>query len=348
MSQPKITLLICTHNGGERIKQVLEAIAKQTDISRDILEVLIVDNASTDSTAEIATNALKSLQVQGRVLSEPRIGKINAFLTGVYKAQGEFISIIDDDNFVEPGFIRHTLEVFCRFPEVGIVASLNQIFTEQPLPLWFVWASGRYSCSQPWFETIEEHHQYGVIIGQTPFVAGAGSTFRVKPLLDCLAKGYRFFNDAQRGKQMKVSCEDLEFSCLLHSLGYKCAYDPRIQIRHAVQLERLSLEYFKVLCLTVGAGTLGVDPFLFTSKYSANSWSPKWTWQYQLISKLKKFLSLIFFQIFVSMNEEQKFRNWRDRVECLGAIQRILYERDKYTQHIRQVAVGEWTELRVR
>ncbi|NJL19685.1 MAG: glycosyltransferase family 2 protein [Leptolyngbyaceae cyanobacterium SM1_3_5] len=348
MQKAKITLLICTHNGQRTIQQALEAIATQTDVSRDCFEVLVIDNASSDRTSEIATSTLQRLNLNGRVLLESRLGKINAFLKGVDAAQGEFISIIDDDNFIEPGFIRHTIEIFDRFPTVGIVASSNHIFTDQPLPSWFGWVSSRYSCSQPWFQTIEKQDADGLIVGQTPFIAGAGSTFRVKPLRDCLDNGYQFFNDAQRGKEMKVSCEDLELSCLFYCLGYQCAHHPGIQLHHAIQVERLNINYLKVLCRTVGAGTLGVDPFLFTYKYSGNSLPLKWTWQWQLVSKLRRFLNLNISQSLGDQNEEQKFRNWRDRVECMGAIQRILSERGNYTRHIQQVAAGKWTELRVR
>lgn len=61
MQQPKLTLLTCTHNGEKNIKQVLEAIANQTDVPRDIFEVLVVDNASTDQTSEIAETTIKHL-----------------------------------------------------------------------------------------------------------------------------------------------------------------------------------------------------------------------------------------------------------------------------------------------
>jgi glycosyltransferase involved in cell wall biosynthesis len=348
MKQPKITLLTCTYNGEKTIQQVLEAIANQTDISKDFYELLVVDNASTDRTSEVATATIQHLNLNGRVLLEPRLGKINAFLKGVYEAQGELISIIDDDNFIEPGFIRYTLEVFDRYPNVGMVGSTNHIFVDQSLPSWFVWASGRYGCSQPWLDGIEEKNSDGVVVAQTAIVAGAGSTFRVRPLLDCLDKGYSFFNDTQRGSNMKVTGEDLELCWLMHSLGYHFAHDPRIQIHHAIKVERLDLKHFEVLCRTIGAGSLGIDSFLFTHKYSGGKYPFQWTWQWQLISKLKRYLHLLFFQKSNNSDEEQKFRNWRDKTECMGAIRRILSERGNYTKHIQLVAAGGWTELRVR
>lgn len=349
MNHPRITLLTCTHNGERTIQQALEAIANQTDVSRDIFEILVIDNASTDRTFDIATATIEKLNLNGKVLLEPRLGKINAFLKGVQEAQGEFISIIDDDNFIESGFIRYTLELFDHYPNVGMSGSLNHLFIDRPIPSWFKWISGRYGCAQPWFDEIEEHNPDGTIVAKTAVIAGAGSTFRVQPLLDCLNKGYNFFNDTQRGKKMKVTGEDLELCWLIRSLGYRFAFNPRIQIRHAIQAERLNLQHFQVLCKTIGAGSLGADPFMFTLKHNGQNFPMQWTWQWQLLSKLKRYLSFVFFPENVGKSvEERKFRNWLVKVECTGAIQRILAERSNYTKHIRQVACGKWTELRVR
>jgi hypothetical protein len=73
----------------------------------------------------------------------------------VQAAQSELISMIDDDNFIEPGFIRYTLEIFDQHPDVGITGSKNSLWTDQPVPDWFSWVQGRYACSQPTLENIE-------------------------------------------------------------------------------------------------------------------------------------------------------------------------------------------------
>ncbi|MDV3351380.1 glycosyltransferase family A protein [Leptothoe sp. LEGE 181152] len=345
-----ITLLICTHNGEPNIQKCLEAIANQSDVPKNLFEILLIDNASSDRTAEIASTTIENMQLNGRILYEPRVGKVNAFLKGVREAQSELISIIDDDNFIEPGFLRYTLEIFEKFPNVGMVGSKNSIFATQPIPEWFSWTTGRYACAQPMLSDVEIQIPNGVVVAQSAVIAGAGSTFRVKPIIECIDKGYSFFNDTQRGKNMSVTGEDLELCYLMYSLGkYKFAFDPRIQIRHSVKAERLNLKYLSVLTETQGAGALGVDPFMFTDKFSGGRWPFKWTWQWQLLSKLRRYIRFSFLCMFpVNQDAAERFRNWNFRVECMGSIKRILIERNKYTHHIRQVAAGEWTALRVR
>lgn len=348
MSKPQITLLICTHNGERTIQQALEAIANQTDIPSDLFEVLVINNASSDHTSTIATAAIERLSLNGRVLLEPRIGKINAFLRGVQEARGELISIIDDDNFIEHGFIRYSLEIFDQYPNVGIAGSKNSLLTDQPIPDWFNLASSRYACSQPSLFDTEEHLN-GVIIANFAIIPGAGSTMRIKPLLKCLERGYVFFNDTQRGIRMRVTGEDLELCWLMYSLGYQFAFDPRIQIHHAIDTKRLTWKNFEILCKTQGAGSLGADPFIFTHKYDGKRWPLKWTWQWQLLSKLRRYFLAIFLpENGYKTDEERLFRSRVSRIHCRGEIERIIFERHKYTAHIQQVATGKWAELRVR
>jgi glycosyltransferase involved in cell wall biosynthesis len=349
MQTLKITLLTCTHNGEHNIPKMLEAIADQVAPFQGLYEVLVIDNASTDNTAKVAQETIQQLQLNGRVLREPELGKVNALLTGIQTAQGELVSIIDDDNFIEPGFIQHTIEVFERYPKVGMVGSINQLWINEPLPSWMAAAIGCYGCGQPGLDGIVEQTSEGIVVAQAAYIAGAGSTFRIQPLLDCLAGGYSFFNDAQRGIHMSVSGEDLELCWLMYSLGYQFARDPRIKLRHAINPARINLEYLEKLVKTQGAGLLGFEPFLFTQKHVDGKWPLRWTWQWQLLTKVKRYFRFHWFaNDFNTSQEESRFRSWIERTKCIGAIQRILVERSNYNKHIHQVAAGTWTSLRVR
>ena len=49
----KLSVIICTYNGGARLGEVLRCLSVQTGLSRDSWELLIVDNASSDGTTEV-------------------------------------------------------------------------------------------------------------------------------------------------------------------------------------------------------------------------------------------------------------------------------------------------------
>jgi len=79
------------------------------------LEVIVVDNGSTDNTPEI----LASFGNRIKYLREEKRGLCKARNKGLQEARGEFIGLLDDDDFYLPGKIsvltQKLLENFCFF-----------------------------------------------------------------------------------------------------------------------------------------------------------------------------------------------------------------------------------------
>ena len=177
---------------------------------------------------------------------------------------------------------------------MGILASRNIPAVDNP-PDWFGKVFRWYACSTPSASEADagrgtRYSGPGPALGDCEIIAGAGSTFRKAPLLDALGKGYRFFNDARRARD--IAGEDLELSLLLESLGYCWAYDPRITLRHHIDPERLSWKAARRLGRGIGAGMLGIDPFYLTVPQAMASRVSRWrnTWQWQALSKAKRLL----------------------------------------------------------
>jgi len=345
MPDTKLTILMCTYNGSRTIVEALRSIAEQVNTLKEVVEIIIVDNASSDDTSKLVLDSISKFKLNARLLFEPQPGKINAFLRGVNEAKGKLISVIDDDTFIEPQFINNTLKIFEKYPNVGMVGSSNEVLIEETIPHWFEWVKQKYACAKPYFLGDTTIQKDNTIIGQLALIAGGGSTFLVEPLKSCLSEGYIFFNDTQRGTKMSVTCEDFELCWLIYSLGYDFAYNPSIRLRHAIDPNRLNLKYLRTLCKTIGAGMLGTDPFASFAKSKKQKSSIKYTWQWKLLGKLKAYI-LPGYRC--NSQEEQLFINWISRIENAGAIRRIIAERKNYTRHIRQVVCGKWTKLRVR
>ena len=72
-------------------------------------EILVVDNASIDQTAEIAAKSLRC----GRVIrSEQNLGFGGGINLGLQQAAGEFVLMLNDDVFPQPGSIEKMMAVF--------------------------------------------------------------------------------------------------------------------------------------------------------------------------------------------------------------------------------------------
>jgi GT2 family glycosyltransferase len=109
---PDASIVIVTRNQREKLKRAVESALSQTG---DI-EVLVIDDASTDDTVEMLRKAFPTLQVHARQKREGYIVQRNL---GARLATGPIIFSIDDDAFyVDPDVVRDTLKLF-DVPNVG-------------------------------------------------------------------------------------------------------------------------------------------------------------------------------------------------------------------------------------
>lgn len=350
MATKKLSVLICTRNGARTISEaVTHSIAALTAWDPDGGELIVVDNGSTDDTAALAEAARSGSEVAFSLLSVPRPGKMHALETGVRAARADIICIIDDDNIVAVDFFSRMDAFFRDYPDVGIIGGVNELDTRASKPAWFEWAKDFMACARARVDDDVVVDAEGREIGGCALIAGAGMGFRKQPLLDALDAGYAFFNDTQRGRGMRVTGEDAEMCLLFRSMGHRFGYDPGMRLRHYLAQERLTPEAFWLLCRTIGAGSPGIAPFLFTTKKPPGRLPLKWTWQWQLLSLARRLVRIQMpWGVKDFIGEERRFRRRMATQQCRGAIARILAERSKCDVHTRNVASGPWTRYRVR
>ncbi len=91
-----VSIILCTCNRANDLQQTLAAIAQLHVPKQMPTELLVVDNASTDATAEVVASChLPNMSV--RYIHEPRQGKGYAYNAGMAAAQGEVFLFTDDD-----------------------------------------------------------------------------------------------------------------------------------------------------------------------------------------------------------------------------------------------------------
>jgi len=117
---PLISVIIPVYNGAEFLP---EAIANVLAQGQDSLEIIVVNDGSTDETAEIAT------QLNGpiRYVDQPNQGPAAARNYGLTLAQGEFIAFLDVDDQWPPDKLSLQLAAFAVRPEVDIVNGYVQL-----------------------------------------------------------------------------------------------------------------------------------------------------------------------------------------------------------------------------
>jgi glycosyltransferase involved in cell wall biosynthesis len=122
---PLLSVVIPTWN---RAQLVCEAVKSALVQRAEEVEVIVVDDASTDSTAERLQSEFGS---RIRLLRlEHRRGPGGARNAGARLATGEFLGFLDSDDVWLPGKLEAELAVFARFPDADVVVSDSQNFFE--------------------------------------------------------------------------------------------------------------------------------------------------------------------------------------------------------------------------
>ncbi|WP_069769167.1 bifunctional polysaccharide deacetylase/glycosyltransferase family 2 protein [Streptomyces sp. LUP30] len=113
-----VSVIVPAYNEKECIANTLKSLAKSTHP----IEVIVVDDGSTDDTSEIARAAATSLGMTNvRVIRQENAGKPAALNNGVRSASHDIVVMMDGDTVFEPEAVHHLVQPFAN-PQVGAVA----------------------------------------------------------------------------------------------------------------------------------------------------------------------------------------------------------------------------------
>jgi glycosyltransferase involved in cell wall biosynthesis len=132
MRKPILSVVIPAFNEEAEIGKCLDSIGKQ-DLPKNKFEVIVVDNASTDSTAKI----IKKYPV--KYVYEPRRSVVIARQTGTNQAKGEIIVSADADTLYPSGWLSRIRADFTATPD--LVALVGWIYY-RGTPAWFNMVNG--------------------------------------------------------------------------------------------------------------------------------------------------------------------------------------------------------------
>src|ERR1700678_1258174 len=103
----RLSFVIPAYNEETYLPACLESILAQTQGMGDSVEIIVVNNASSDRTREVA------LGFPGvQVVDEPRKGLTFARQAGFAASLGELIANVDSDSRLTPGWVANVLSAF--------------------------------------------------------------------------------------------------------------------------------------------------------------------------------------------------------------------------------------------
>ena len=129
--QPLVSVLICAYNAEKYFAQSLAAVVNQTWRN---LEILIVDDGSTDGTPAIARR-FQEQDGRIRIISNPRnlgfIASLNIGLDALAKSGGEYIARTDADDIAAPDWIEKIVGEMEKDADIVAMGSYLEILAEE-------------------------------------------------------------------------------------------------------------------------------------------------------------------------------------------------------------------------
>ncbi len=223
MIEQGVSIVICCYNGVARLSETIHHIAQQSVPFNVPWEFILIDNASTDNSAELAKslwagyNILTPLQV----VYEPQPGLSYARSKGFESARYDFVIMCDDDNWLQNDYVALVYIIMTQKPNVAALGGCGTLAYEVEPPEWIDKASI--------FAAGAQASENGMVKGYKLY--GAGCVIRKSLYNRIQALGFKSLLTDRKGIDLS-SGGDYELCYALAIAGYDIWYDERLKFVH--------------------------------------------------------------------------------------------------------------------
>lgn len=233
----KISLVICTYNRAEYLAQTLKTVATQ-NLLPDFFELIVVDNKSTDHTAEIVQQFMQQhAQLHIKYCFEEQKGLSFARNRGIAEARSPIISYVDDDVLLSENFLRYILVFFgVYFNAVGMGGKVIPKYETDKEPAWM----SRYL--NGFVGKVDYGNEILQFNKKMKYPAGCNMAYR-KNILEAV----NGFNT-----QLTFRSDDKDIFYKVSKVSNEIYYVPNAWLYHYIDENRLSFKNFKTLFQKTG------------------------------------------------------------------------------------------------
>jgi glycosyltransferase involved in cell wall biosynthesis len=122
MNLPTLSIIIPNFNHGHFLPVAVNAIMKQ---SAQPLEVIIIDDGSTDDSVEIIEGLVRQHPVIKFYRNEKNQGVLFTVNRGIDLAQGEYVFLSGADDEILPDFLEKSLQILAQHPQAGLSCTIG-------------------------------------------------------------------------------------------------------------------------------------------------------------------------------------------------------------------------------
>jgi glycosyltransferase involved in cell wall biosynthesis len=230
-----LSIIICSRNRAHEIINCLPGVAEQAKAFSDV-EVIVVDNGSTDNTPEVVQQFTASLHYSFRYIAEPIAGLCQARNRGRAEAKGTVLAYIDDDAILKDKWVERIRHHFleqksdCLGGKVSVELGGEMPFRFDDNMHWFFMASNLGEQPRP---LIHPEHPTGCNMAFTTKVFDAIGGFNTN---------------------LKLYGDETDFFRRVYEKKFSVYYDPAVEVGQFIPAERLTKKELKDKSYKWGTG----------------------------------------------------------------------------------------------
>lgn len=274
-----ISIVVPTFNGASTIKDCLLYLSKQ-QISDEIgLEIVLVDNNSTDNTAQIVYQVWQEFGniFPLRIVSEEQQGLSHARRKGVEHARFDLIIFCDDDNLLAEDYCKNVFNFFSANPQYALVGGEVLPSETLSLPEWFNVHHGMFAIN---------YLNVDFKDCTTTGTVGAGMSIRTQVARKIFDSDYPIICIGPSGTN-EFRCDDGEICRRVEILGHKMAQTKELRLWHHIEESRLNLSYLEKL------REQGAKDWFILAKYQRALEVIRMGWPHKIFNAVFSFLKLL-------------------------------------------------------
>jgi len=226
MTEPQVTIVICTFNRAELLPETLPSLSNQT-IDKTLFNILFINNNSTDNTHAIIKKFC-SEQKNAQIITETKQGLSHARNRGFVESKTKWIAYIDDDAKISENYIEKLLATI-KYYNFDCIGGIYLPWYKYGKPTWYL---DRYASNGELLpETGPLENEY----------ASGGVLTVKKSVLEHLG-GFPSTLGMHGGKI--AYGEEIHLQDSMRKAGYKIGFNPELIIYHLVSRSKMSPWWF--------------------------------------------------------------------------------------------------------
>jgi len=307
---PFVSVVIPTYNRKDKLIRLIKSIL-QSNYPKEKLDIIVVDDASTDGTYEEVRKKFSEVKI---IRNEKELFLAGSRNVGIRNAKGEFIFLIDDDNIVDENCILELVRTFGSNQKIGIVAPI-MYYLKTPNRIWCsgIERSMITSLTKIIGRGEIDDRQYRSLIDSKDFP----NAFMVKREV---IKKVGLFDE----RTFPIHYDEADFGERVRKAGYKIVCNPKAKVWHDISLPEEVEDKARLFhCHNeLRAYYCGRNRIIFHKKYS------KW-WQFLIFILIFNWLFTLYYLRVILLGSKKSFK---ERLRIAKAYLKGILEGLRYSK----------------